>query len=271
MAMAALIFLLLRGGTPSKVPFAPGVISTAAGADAPTFTPDGNLVVYDSPPTIKKSTLMIARRIGGRWRTPEVAPFSGRWYDQDPAMAPDGSYLIFVSNRPARLGGRPLGATGGNLWRVERHGDGWGEPVRLPEIVNSSARIYAPSVAADGSIFYPSGGNVYVCAKVDGKYRAARKVVIPGAMQLGDAEIAPDGSFLVFEAVKGKAGEFYLSRWTGKGWGPPHDLHVADDGSVNWDPHLGPGGRRLYFSSQRNGVTGIWSIALAPWLRQQKD
>ncbi|MGH9518439.1 MAG: hypothetical protein ACRD2D_02275, partial [Terriglobales bacterium] len=76
------------------------------------------------------------------------------------------------------------------------------------------------------------------------------------------AEIAPDGTFLVFEAMKGNAGEFYMSRWTRNGWGQPLDLHTADDGSVNWDPHLGPGGRRLYFSSQRHGVTGIWSIAL---------
>ena len=45
----------------------------------------------------------------------------------EPAMAPDGSYLVFASNRPAHAGGsaldgyfnnKPRPGRGGNLWRV---------------------------------------------------------------------------------------------------------------------------------------------------------
>jgi hypothetical protein len=57
-------------------------------------------------------------------------------------MAPDGSFLVFASNRPADERGKPLDGNfngkifpggGGNLWRVDRVGDGWGQPKRLPE------------------------------------------------------------------------------------------------------------------------------------------
>ena len=78
-------------------------------------------------------------------------------------MAPDGSYLIFASNRPATDGGAPLdgnygGAVrpgrGGNLWRVDRRGGGWSKPVRLPEAVNANTSVFSPSVVADGSLYF---------------------------------------------------------------------------------------------------------------------
>src|SRR6185312_14964930 len=96
-------------------------------------------------------TLMESHRVDGRWSTPRPAPFSGRWRDLDPAMAPDGSYLLFVSNRPAAQGGQPIDAVhagkrrageGMNLWRVDRHGNGWGAPMRLPDAVNRCSTTF---------------------------------------------------------------------------------------------------------------------------------
>ena len=79
-------------------------------------------------------------------------------------MAPDGSFLVFGSNRPKSPGGKALDAVladgsvrtgkGNNLWRVDRKGEGWGEPVRLPDSVNNSGRIFSASVVGDGSVYF---------------------------------------------------------------------------------------------------------------------
>src|SRR5215510_11778084 len=124
--------------------FAPGVISGPAHDSAPAFTPDGQ-TVYFGRSSRAGSTILVSHLRNGRWSHPEIATFSGEWSDMEPAMSPDGSFLIFVSNRPANGAGKPLDGffngkafpgQGGNLWRVDRVGDGWGKPVRLPNSVN---------------------------------------------------------------------------------------------------------------------------------------
>jgi Tol biopolymer transport system component len=117
---------------PAPVPtvFAPGVISGPADDADPAFSADGRTVVF-----ARNGTLMISHLRGSAWSAPVIAPFSGQWMDQQPTMSPDGRFLVFVSNRPVRAGDdkRPAG----HLWRVDRHGDGWGKPVDLGDAVNA--------------------------------------------------------------------------------------------------------------------------------------
>lgn len=265
--LIALIALQVAG--PGKVAFAPGVISSAAGADAATFAPDGKLVVFDRPPTATKSVLMVARQEKGKWQAPEVLPFSGTWYDQDPAMAPDGSYLIFASDRPGPDGVKPA-ARAGILWRVDRKGARWGEPQRLSAVVNANPHLYSPSVAADGSLYYTSGGYDYVCARRGGQYLPAQKIEVPGMGKMGDPAIAPDQSFLIFTALKDGKSDLYLTRREGGHWARAIDLETSSDGDSNWDVHLGPGAKRVYFSSQRAGVIGVWSVSLAKSMKDKE-
>jgi hypothetical protein len=48
--------------------------------------------------------IMVSHFRGGRWTKPEVASFSGRWRDIDPALSPDGRRLFFAPNRPVKEG-----------------------------------------------------------------------------------------------------------------------------------------------------------------------
>src|SRR5690348_7760990 len=79
--------------------FAPGVISALANASAPASPPDGK-TVYFTRGNGSDYDILVSHYDGRRWSTPEIAPFSGQWRDLEPAMAPDGSYLIFASSRP---------------------------------------------------------------------------------------------------------------------------------------------------------------------------
>ena len=113
---------------PAPKVWEPGVISTSLHDGAPTFSPDGQTVYFsrsvgDGKPA---AAVHVSHRKGGRWTAPEVAPFSGRFSDMEPAMAPDGSHLVFISNRPAQPGGKLLDGFydkqawpggGGALWR----------------------------------------------------------------------------------------------------------------------------------------------------------
>jgi hypothetical protein len=287
--------------------FAPGVISGPASEACPAFTPDGDTVYFDVG-----SMILMSHRTHGAWSKPEIAPFSGQWLDHDPAMSPDGSYLVFVSNRPVTPGADALGVTvhgkfyparGGHLWRVDRKGNGWGQPVHLPDAVNTSDRTYAPSIAADGSLYFihPDASGVfhiYSSAFVHGAYQLAVQVPVGDlAASTHDPAIAPDQSFMVFNSADAKdsvMGDLYIAFRDGGHWGKPIDLGEAVNGAPGkwsqWGAHLSPDHRTLYYASDRttqvtypltpkqakarlarmeswdNGNDNIWSVSLAPWL-----
>jgi hypothetical protein len=276
--------------------FAPGSIAGDADDGAAVFTPDGATVYFMRG--TDSFTLMESHRTSGRWSTPRPAPFSGRWRDLDPAMAPDGSYLLFVSNRPAETGGPALDAMhagkrragqGMNLWRVDRKRTGWAAPIRLPDIVNACSMTFAPSVAADGSVYFigcakNDGLRLQRSAYRDGHYLAP--VVVPlgdDDVQIRDPAIAPDGSFMVVSTSREAQQPYRLaiSFHTARGWSAPLDLgDTVNGGKHSMGAQLGPDHRTLYFYSDRrlpptdphgaaawnNGDDHIWQVSLAPWL-----
>lgn len=270
--------------------FAPGVVSGPGDEGAAAFTPDG-ATVYFMRGTGDGSTVLESHRSGDGWSTPRPAPFSGHWHDLDPAMAPDGSYLLFVSNRPAH-GGAPIDMTyhgqrhpggGMNLWRVDRTGTGWGAPVRLPDRVNACSTTFAPSIAGDGSLYYIGcEGPQQPLRLMRAPYRQGHYLA-PHAVKLGDPDmvirdpaIAPDGSFLVVSLKHARDASYRLAIAfrTAAGWTAPQDLgEPANLGARNMGGQLGPDHRTLYFYSNRapakggaEGDDNLWQLSLAPWL-----
>src|SRR5262249_3634601 len=111
----SLAALLLIGGTTAMA--AP--LSTGPGDQAEAYPLAGMPLdmAGDAPPALWPGEgavlfarglgagrgVLISRRDGDGWTTPQPAPFSsGTWVDMEPAMAPDGSALVFASNRPAQ-------------------------------------------------------------------------------------------------------------------------------------------------------------------------
>lgn len=251
---------------------------TLARDASPAFTPDGDTVVFTRGRGADRH-LVVAHRHGTAWSTPAPAPFSDRWMDIEPAMAPDGSYLVFVSNRPARGGGAVLdgqwgGKTrpgrGGNLWRMDRIGDGWGTPHRLPDAVNADSSTFSPAVASDGGVYFmradPASGafRLYRSRFVHGSYATAQPLALGGDAAHSDYDpaVAPDASFLVFSSDRAPASpdgdHLYIAFATSGGWSTPRDLGVAGN-----EARLGPDRATLYFSAADQR---IHRMSLDPWL-----
>src|ERR1700744_4287945 len=143
--------------------FAPGVIFGPVDDASPTFTPDGKTVYFHRGGVALGRVILGSHLLNGKWSAPVIAPFSGQWGDIEPAMAPDGSSLIFASNRPATPGGKALNGFynnqvapqgGGNLWRTDRRDNPWSKPYRLPDIINSDSAVFSPAITADGSLYF---------------------------------------------------------------------------------------------------------------------
>jgi Tol biopolymer transport system component len=289
--------------------FAPGVVSGPAHDSAPAFTPDGG-TLYFQRSSNQGATILETHHGGAAWSQPRVASFSGVWSDLEPSLAPDGSFLVFISNRPTRAGGVPIDAEyngkrlpghGGNLWRVDREGDGWGAPWRLPDAVNRSNSTFATSIAADGSVYFMQplgeGGKfrLYRSQLRDGTYQPPEPLPFSdGSSNDVDPAVAPDESYLVFGSSRAPAKDmdlFLVLRGDDGLWGRPVHLGttVNADGS-DAEPRLGPDHCTLYFSSERtqpiryprdraqaetdlariqawdNGQYNIWYVSLAPWV-----
>ena len=287
---------------PTPEVWEPGLISQAFHDAAPAFTPDGATVYFGrsggaEPPI---PTIFVSHRRGGTWSVPTAAPFSDGEHDLEPAIAPDGSHMIFVSSRPAHPGGAPLEGAwagksypggGGALWRMERRGNGWGAPWRLPDPINSGSSTFAPAIARDGSLYFmrPDPATqrfrLYRASFVHGAYAQPQPLPFStGEYTDVDPAIAPDESFLVFGSSASRVGLardmdlFIVFKAKDGRWGAPVHLgpRVNAPGS-DAEARLSPDQKRLFFSSERiapnvakqamswnNGRYNIWSIPLVP-------
>ena len=279
--------------------FGPGTISGIASEDCFSMTPDGSLAVYDIS-NGSSSTIVMSHKVKDGWSAPVIAPFSGQWYDHDPAVSPDGKFIVFPSNRPAKPGDKPTGG----LWRVDRKGDGWGTPWRLPDAVNVSPRIYAPSITADGSIYFirpDTDGiqHIFRSQYKDGAYQpAVRQMLGDTTTHQKDPAIAPDESFVVFDTDQGGKKDqdrLFIAFREGDHWSAPVDLGDAvNNDNYPWGAHVSADGKTLYFNSDRSikvqyprtpeqaqqdfqrlmswddGESNIWSLDLRPYIQAHK-
>ncbi len=266
--------------------FAPSVISDAHEQWRITFTPDGRTAYFASSekffPFTRKATIYLSHFANGAWAKPSVAPFSGEFSDIDPFITPDGHTLYFSSIRPVD------NATRGDidLWKVERMGQGWGQPIRLGPQVNSPDDELYPSVSADGTIYFASGPqfpqpgkhfDIYAAARSGSGFAERRRlgtgvntVPVAGDSRLQAAwefnpEISSDGKTLLFTSLRpGGAGlgDLYVSSFLDGDWSPARNLGPLVNTPLDeYHPTLSRSGRSLYFIRRGSADGNFYHIA----------
>jgi Tol biopolymer transport system component len=256
---------------PEPAVLAADVISSDAEEYRISFTPDGTTAYFARGdaffPQSRRATILESRLVDGVWTEPEVASFSGEHPDIDPWVAPDGSYLLFSSIRP--VGGDDR--SDAELFRVDRDGDTWSEPVHLSSLGSASDELGA-SVAADGTIVFASdrlggagGWDLYTAAaEGDGWGEPEPLAALNTAIWEFNPAIDPAADRLVFTSINRDGGsglgDLFVSDADSGTWSEarPLALNTAAD---EYHPSLAPDGRTLYFV-RRQGDGDLYEV---PW------
>jgi Tol biopolymer transport system component len=241
--------------------FAPGIISTPDDELNAAFTPDGKSL-YFSKDAERKAIIVVSHLVNGKWSTPEVASFSGRYSDVDPYFSADGKQLFFISNRPLFEGDKPKGDY--DIWVVERTTDGWSKPKNLGAPVNTGADEFYPAIAADGTLYFSTirdGGkgrfDIYRSHLIDGKYTEPENL---GGLNSSSSEvdcyIAPDQSYMIIASYGRPAGigdgDLYVSFNRNGFWTKAVNLGAGVNSTAReFTPIGSPDGKYLFFTSER--------------------
>lgn len=119
------------------------------------FTPDSKEVYFSAMDfSIRFSEKIFMMKMSeGIWEPPEIAPFSGDFFDGSPSLSRDGEYLFFSSARA--MDQKNMNEKGDrNIWFVKRDGENWGTPKPLgfqtPEWENGT------DMSSSGNLFFDS-------------------------------------------------------------------------------------------------------------------
>ncbi len=246
---------------PGKTPelFAPGIISTKDGVEfSCTYTPDGNEFYFTRRQQGGTNHVYYTKIKNGRWTKPEIAPFTGGFWANEPSVSPDGKRIFFGSKRPRNDDNVP--ENGASIWYAERRGEYWKNPVYF-----GPGMMYV-TASANGSIYYTdkSSGSYAKCylawkSYKNNKYSDQQTVIIPETGLYGPAHpyITPDESYLIYD----KNGEFLIIFRKADGtWSKP----VKFGKSVNTDvtencAYVSPDGKYMFFSRfEEEKGTGNW-------------
>jgi beta-lactamase class A len=201
----------------------------------------------------------------GSWRDAGTAPIPFAGNIAYPFISPDGERLYFDGTEP---NGLP------DIWCSPRQGEGWGPPARLGPEVNSGAIEMLSSVAANGDIFFSSnrpgglgGFDLYFAKKTAQGYEPAKNLgpAVNSAEFESHPFIAPDESYLLFDSRRqggwGSNDIFISFKKPDGGWTAAQNLGPEINSSAgDMRPYVAPGGRALFFCSDRTGKQEIWWV-----------
>jgi hypothetical protein len=274
----------LPKGTGGPQIFAEGVISTPDDEVGGVFSPDGKDFYFAkiNPTTTfpRVGLLCVSHWRDGKWTTPGVLPFSGRYLDFPPRLSPDGNTMYFSSSRPVPNSKVHVM----RIWKTSRVGGGWSEPEPLPEPVNGeNGWNWGASVTRDGTIYFTSDRaeqqhpQIYRARMKDGTYQQPEKLGAEVNSEFNDYDpfVSADESLLFFvsqgeggppfrhraDTLYGNGflyarGDIYVSKQVNGEWtAAKHLEHGVNTEADEGYPALTPDGKFLVFSSERSPLT----------------
>ncbi|MCP5052473.1 MAG: hypothetical protein GY940_35220 [bacterium] len=259
--------------SPTTIPgptiFAPGKVSTRAPEFGTAFSKDGKTVYFNvTNPDRSVIKLVSSTYEHHQWSQPVALPFSdGTYRDVDPFVSPDGTRLLFSSNRP---GPTQAGSEDYDTWYVEKQDYGWSEPVNIGTPLNSEANEVFVSVTDKGTVYFSSNRDgerrIYRSEFAEGLYTQPQPLKIEGVTRVGNPCISPDERFLIFvSAGKNKDGDLYISYFKDGAWTPAENLGTPVNSVYSeFAPGLSPDGKYLYFTSERPGIVAKGEVQGRP-------
>lgn len=248
----------------AAIKFADGFISNQFNVRDASFTPDGNMFFY-SISRIPQGVIMMVQQSDNLWSEPQIAWFSGQYYDIEPFVTHDGSRIYFVSNRPLTKGGEVKDF---DIWYVEKQNETWSEPINAGDSVNSSYNEFYPTEDIYGNLYFcvarPDniGGEDILCAtRTKNGYTKAKNVGTPINTQADEynAFIAYNGAFLIYTTHGYDKGfgssDLYISFNENGRWQTPKNMGAKINTEyTEFCPYVSPDGKFLFFTSTRTSL-----------------
>ena len=269
-AIHLLLFCLTPAQEKKVEPFMPDLFSKFPNVRDIAISGDGD-EIYFTVQSYSDEISFIAniKKGGNAWSNPEIASFSGKYFDLEPFMTHDGLKLYFASNRPITDSEKE--PKDFDIWYVERKSKNseWADPVNIGSPVNSSYNDFYPSLSQNNNLYLTSDNpmgkgkdDIFFCLWENGKYEPP----IP----LGDsinsdgyefnAFIAPDESYIVFTGYQRKdgigSGDLYISYKDSLGiWEKARNLgQQVNSTKMDYCPFVDLKENLLYFTSKRTSV-----------------
>lgn len=256
--------------------FGENIISTNDDEFGETFSPDRNTCYFclKSPSTITSNIVVIcvSHFRDNQWSQPEIASFSGKYKDFNPAISPDGQKLFFISNRPVNGKLKP----DYDIWMCEKRDEKWNEPINIGAPVNANGWELGCSAATDGTLYFSTTGtsgnpDLYKSKFIDGKYQQPESLgdSINSVYGETDPFIAPDQSYILFASqgrpdgmsdagasISYPRGDLYISFFKDGKWTAAKNLgSTVNSNAEESNPWVSHDGTTLYFTSERNFVS----------------
>jgi len=249
------------GAAPSL--FAPDIVSTHRFQHGTiAFAPDMDEAYWSSQIALQETgysrgLILHSRLVDGRWTEPAPAPFTELGLGDDvPIFAPDGDRLYFLSGRPVR---GEEGRGGERIWYVTRSAaepTGWSEPEIIVDGPNTLDLHWEFSVAADGSLYVPSRGELYISRLENGQYQEPENLGAPVNSDADEAMpfISPDGSYLLFTRFGHPDNDGFSDLWISFAdeageWAEPLNLGEPINAVAGICPIVSPDGEYLFFNA----------------------
>lgn len=239
----------------TPVVFAPGIFSLSDRLESNiAFSPNGKecyfgvIEIIDNKASNK---IYYSKYKNNKWTAQVEAPFSVNRKFDDPSFSKDGSKL-YVSE-------------GGDIWMLERVGEGWGEPQLLPSPINSDSSEGSYTELNDDVAYISSrraggygGIDIWRISRLPDQSLQAENLGPIFNTSLFDYSpfIAPDGSYLIFGSYRsGKHGQADLFISFNKGnkeWTDPLNMNscgaqINNSTAHHSNPSLSPDGKFLFF------------------------
>lgn len=238
--------------------FAAGIVSRDGDQGRLFIAGDGSEIIYwEREPGGGMRIISILRK-NGVWSAPEALPFSEKYINNEPCLAPDGERLFFVSNRPRADTGEAEKFP--DIWMTEKTAGTWGEPKNLGDPINRLDIAVQPFYSVDGRLYYGgqaadgSSRGIYVSRDRGGVFSEPERLD-PEIFdrQVSGPCVSPDGQVLIVHARKdGGFGnwDLYASfRDAAGGWGPLVNLgNAVNTEAAEAGASFSPDGRVLFFS-----------------------
>jgi len=240
--------------------------------NCPSFSPDKKEIYFRGNCSGK---IMFMKMDNNQWTQPQIIQFSDDKYsDVNPHLSPDGTKLVFASNRPLIKNGESKKDF--DIFMAERVLDGWSKPKSLGSFINSKNIDGHPTMSNKGNLYFFSdrkggkGGNdIYMAKLVNGRYSEVINLdfSINSEKHECDPLIAPDESYLIFCARDRNDGygnnDLYISfkKKNGKWTRAKNMGKIANSQSEELFPSVSSDGKYFFFSRSKNGVMHVYWVS----------